>query len=499
MDLMSARTSIRQALLAALVALWCSACAATERDFDVVLAGGRVIDPETGLDAVRNVGIRGDSIVRIATEQLRGMRTIDVTGLVVAPGFIDLHQHSQDQAAYRTMALDGITTALDLENGVPDIRRFIEARRGRSPIHFGAAASHRAARMLAWNLPLPASLDGAEAGIPAPPPGSVTDDAASPARLDQILRALRDQLDAGALGIGMGLEYLPGTTRHEVIRVFELAARYGVPLFIHARSAGAREPGSSVEALNELIGAAAISGASLHIVHINSTCLRDAPVCLSMIAGARARGLDVTTEAYPYTAAMTVINSAFFSPGWRERRGIDYGDLELPETGERLTQQRFDMLHRGSEARRVLIHMNPDSVVDAIVADSLVAIASDGLTAHPRGAGSHARVLARYVRDQGTIGLHEAVRKMSLMPAQRLETALPDARRLGRLQPGSRADIVIFDAATIQDRATFRNSKETSAGVRYLLVAGTVVVDEGRVSEHVAPGIPVVRSASSRK
>lgn len=174
----------------------------------------------------------------------------------------------------------------------------------------------------------------------------------------------------------------------------------------------------NVEAVTEVIGAAAISGAALHIVHVNSTCMRDSPECLSMIAGARARGLDVTTEAYPYTAGMTFINSALFNPGWRKQRGLDYGDLELPESGERLTRERFEVLHTAPEPRLVLIHTNPDEVVEAIVADPLVAIASDGLKNHLRGAGTHARVLARYVRDQKRITMNDAIRKMSLMPAR---------------------------------------------------------------------------------
>jgi hypothetical protein len=283
-----------------------------------------------------------------------------------------------------------------------------------------------------------------------------------------------------------------------VIEVFRLAATLGNPVFVHVRSSGRIEPGSGVEAVTEVIGAAAISGAALHIVHVNSTCMRDSPECLSMIAGARARGLDVTTEAYPYTAGMTFINSALFNPGWRKQRGLDYGDLELPESGERLTRERFEVLHAAPEPRLVLIHTNPDEVVDAIIADPLVAIASDGLKDHPRGAGTHARVLARYVRDQKRITLNDAIRKMSLMPAQRLEKATPEAKRLGRLQQGAQADIVVFDPQTVQDRATFRAPTEASAGVRYLVVAGTVVVDEGRIVEGVAPGRAFVRTPKGR-
>ncbi len=275
---------------------------------------------------------------------------------------------------------------------------------------------------------------------------------------------------------------------HEVIEVARLAAAHGKPVFIHVRSSGRIEPGSGVEAVTEVIGAAAISGAAFHIVHLNSTCMSDSPLCLSMIAGARDRGLDVTTEAYPYTAGMTLINSALFNPGWRERRGLDYSDLELPESGERLTRERFEALHAAPEPRLILIHTNPDAVVDAVIAAPLVAIASDGVMSHPRGVGTHARVLARYVRDQKTITLNDAIRKMSLIPAQRLEKATADGKRIGRLQQGARADIVLFDPQAIQDRASFRAPTEASEGVRFLVVAGTLVVDEGRIVEGVGPG-----------
>ena len=357
------RKRLRTAALILSASCSLAACASAPESFDVVLKSGRVIDPETNLDGVRDVGIRGETIARISTEPLNGTRMIDARGLVVAPGFIDLHHHGQSQDAYRLMALDGVTTALELEVGVPDVRRFIDARRGRSPIHFGASASYLAARLLAWDAPLPVSILGPEAGI-IPQSGPATNEPASPERLGRILATLRSQLEAGALGVGIGLEYAPGATRHEVIEVSRLAAAHGNPVFVHVRSSGRIEPGSGVEAVTEVIGAAAISGAALHIVHLNSTCMSDSPLCLSMIAGARDRGLDVTTEAYPYTAGMTLINSALFNPGWREQRGLDYSDLELPESGERLTRERFEALHAAPEPRLILIHTNPEEVVD---------------------------------------------------------------------------------------------------------------------------------------
>src|SRR5215471_7491577 len=151
------------------------------------------------------------------------------------------------------------------------------------------------------------------------------------------MERLRYELDQGALGIGMGIAYTPGATRSEVIHMFRLAAEREVPVFTHVRSSGRLEPGSSIEAVSEVIAAAAITGASLQIVHINSSCMQDAPECLAMIAGARARGLDVSTEGYPYIPGMTYINSAVFNPGWQQRIGVSYDALQLPDSGERLT------------------------------------------------------------------------------------------------------------------------------------------------------------------
>jgi Amidohydrolase family len=241
-----------------------------------------------------------------------------------------------------------------------------------------------------------------------------------------------------------------------------------------------------------VIGAAAITGASLHIVHINSTCLRDSLECISLIEGARARGLDVTTEAYPYIAGMTAINSAVFDPGWRERQGIDYSNLVLPDTGEHLTKERFDELHNSSKPQWVLIFANTQEMVDAVIPNPLIMIASDGLEAHPRNAGTFARVLAQYVREKKTLTLMEALRKMTLMPAQMLERSTAAAHQKGRLQEGADADITVFDPETITDRSTFQKPMEPSVGVRYLLVGGTPLIDEGKLMPDVFPGRALV-------
>jgi N-acyl-D-aspartate/D-glutamate deacylase len=478
---------------------------ATAQQYDLVLEGGRVMDPETGLDGVRNVGIRDGKIVRISTETLSGKRVVHAAGLVVAPGFIDLHQHSQDMASQRVKALDGVTAALELEIGAPDVAQFLKSKEGHSLIHYGTSASYVAARAAVFGAPLPPEIVGAHTGAPEilPKSGPATDQPATPEQIEAIRQRLRAELDAGGLAVGMGIQYTPGATRLEVIDMFRLAAERGLPVYTHMRSAGRIEPGSSIEAVSEVIGAAAITGAALHIEHINSTCLRDSLECLAMVEGARARGLDVTTEAYPYIAGLTPINSALFNPGWREKLGIDYGDLVLPESGEHLTKERFDELHNSSKAPWVLVFANTQEIVDKVIPHPLVMIASDGAEGHPRNAGTYSRVLAQYVREKGTVTLMDAIRKMSFMPAEMLERSTPAARRKGRLQEGCDADIVVFDASTISDRSTFEKPMEPSVGVRYLVVGGMLVVDEGKLVSDVLPGRAIlgpgkVRSGLSR-
>lgn len=468
-------------LLLPLLFLGFSPICAVAQQYDLVIEGGRVIDPETGLDGVRNVGIRDGKIVRVSAESLNGRRVVHAGGLAVAPGFIDLHQHGQEMASQRVKALDGVTTALELELGVPDVAEFLKAKEGHSLINYGTSASHVAARALVFGAPLPA-------GEILPKSGPATDLPATTEQIEAMRARLRAEIDAGGLAIGMGIQYTPGATRLEVIDMFRLAAERRLPVYTHMRSAGRVEPGSAIESVSEVIGAAAITGAALHIVHINSTCLRDSLECLSMVEGARARGLDVTTEAYPYIAGMTAVNSALFNPGWREKLGIDYGDLVLPDTGEHLTKQRFDELHNSSATHWVLVFANTQEVVDSVIPHPLVMIASDGAEGHPRNAGTYSRVLAQYVRGKGTLTLMDAIRKMTLMPAEMLERSTPAGRLKGRLQEGCDADIVVFDANTISDRSTFEKPMEPSVGVRYLVVGGTVVVDAGKIVPDVFPG-----------
>ena len=460
------------ALLTALLLL--AAPAFSQAQYDLVLHNGRVIDPETSFDAIRDVGIRGGEVVAISEQQLSGKRVIDATGLVVAPGFIDLHQHDLSPEGMRLKAMDGVTTALELEIGPPDVTQFLKEHNGRSLLNYGTSASQPWARAVVMG-------QQSEPGQLIPPSGDATNKPATPEQIQRMQQRLRDQITAGGLGVGMGIQYTPGTSRTEIIEMFRVAAERNIPVFVHMR-------GDRVESVSEVIAAAAVSGAPLHIVHINSSCLREAPECLRMVAGARARGLDVTTEAYPYIAGMTQINSALFNPGWQEKIQATYSDIMIPGTGERLTKERFDELHASPKPQLVIIFNNSQTVVDGILENPLVMVASDGAPGHPRDAGTYGRFYNAYVRERQTVTLIEAIRKMSYMPAVRLEKSTPQARKKGRLQVGADADVVVFDPKTFKDQSTFEKPNVSSIGVRYLLVNGAVVVDSGKMVEDVNPG-----------
>jgi len=269
-----------------------------------------------------------------------------------------------------------------------------------------------------------------------------------------------------------------------------VAAERGVANYVHVRHGGAIEPGSGVGAVQEVLADAAGTGASLHIVHITSVCLRQTATCLNMIEGAKRRGVDVTTEAYPYTATQTRLESAIYDEGWQERFGITFKDLQWVATGERLTSETFARYRK--EGGSVIGHAIPEEVSRMAAATPWVMVASDGLIenglGHPRGAGTFARVLGVYVREQKALSLMDAIRKMSLLPAQRLEKVAPGMRGKGRIKVGADADLTIFDPATVIDRATFEKPAQYSEGIRHVLVGGVFVARDEKLVEDVKPG-----------
>lgn len=448
--------------------------------FDVVISGGRVMDPESGLDAVRNVGIRDGKIAEISEGPLEAKQVIDANRLVVAPGFIDLHEHGQEPRNYQFQAHDGVTTSLELEAGAADVSGWYAERDGKSLVNFGVSAGHIPIRMRVMNDP--------GKWLPT---GPAAHKAASPEQLRAIEQGVEAGLKAGALAVGMGINYTEAATHQEILEIFRVAAKYQAPVHVHVRFAGAGEPSTGLAAVEEVMAAAAATGAPLHVVHITSIGLGQTTQLMQLVEGAQHYGLDVTTECYPYVAASTALESALFDLGWQERMGITYKDLQWSKTGERLTSETFEKYRK--EGGAVVIYAIPEIAARAAVASPIVMIASDGMPitgakVHPRGQGTFSRVLGHYVREENALGLMTALRKMTLMPAQRLEKRAPDFRNKGRIRVGADADITMFDPATIIDKATFEDPLQYSAGISFVLVNGVPVLMNGKLVENVFPG-----------
>jgi N-acyl-D-aspartate/D-glutamate deacylase len=455
--------------------------AASAQQYDIVINNGRVMDPDTGLDAIRNVAIQDRKIVAVSTSPMQGKMVIDATGLVVAPGFIDLHSHGQDAENYRYKAMDGVTTALELERGVFPVAPWYAERVGKALINYGASSGH-----------IPVVMNVLHDTGTFLPRDHAISDTPTRAQQEEILADLDRGLREGGIGIGMGLAYTPTQSPANILRVFKLAAKWKEPIFVHMRTAGGLMPGV-VDSLQEMIADAAITGASVHIVHINSMSNNLTPLTLEMIHDAQARGLDVTTEAYPYIAGATRIESSVFNPGWQKQLDISYSDLQWVATGERLTEESFNRYRK--EGGSVILFTNTEEMVRKAMADPMVMIASDGLLrngqGHPRSAGTYARLLGNYVREQKVLPLMEAIRRASLAPAQRLEAFTPQMKHKGRLQVGADADLDIFDPATVIDKATFQKPAQYSEGFRYVLVGGIPVVRNGKLDESMMPGQPI--------
>ncbi len=447
--------------------------------YDVVILGGRVIDPASGLDGVRNVGIRAARVVTVTEAALSGRDTVDARGLIVAPGFIDMHAHGQDEENYRFNAMDGVTTALELEVGTGDVAAWYAERAGGTLVNHGVTVGH---------IPLRIRLmDDPSDWLPS---GPAVYRLADDEEIATLRAGIERGLAEGALGVGFGLQYTPGASRWEVLEMFRASSSYGAPAFVHLRHMGHVDPASSVVALQEVIAASALTGAPLHVHHVHSMGILATERLLAMVSEARAQGLDVTAEVYPYAAAMTSIESAILAPGWQEVLGADYGDLEWAETGERLTAETFYRYRE--QGGGVIMHFIPRAAKRAALTHPAVVVGSDGQlrdgVGHPRTAGTFARVLGRFVREEGLLDWSEAVRKMSTMPAQILEARAPDFARKGRAQEGADADIVVFDPASVIDRATFERPATFSEGMRHVLVNGVFVVRDGELRAGARPG-----------
>ncbi|MFF4777175.1 amidohydrolase family protein [Microtetraspora fusca] len=486
---------------------------------DLVLAGARVLDPETGHDAVANVGVTGATITAVSPGPLQGRETLDVSGLVLAPGWIDLHSHSHTIAGHRLQALDGVTTALDLEAGVAPVGESYDAAAAEGrPLNYGFSASWAQARMTAvGDLPPGGGLAAGLSHLGDP----AWQREATPRRLDALFELIRADLAAGALGIGLLVGYAPRVAPEEYLAVAGLAAEAGVPTYTHARDLVEQTPDIPIDGATEVTRAAAATGAHMHYCHVNSTSLRQVDRVLALIEHVRAEGARVSTEAYPYGAGMTGIGATFLAPELLGNRGMRPDSLVYAPTGERVADAaRLRELRAADPGGLVIVHfLDEDVPADVAVMDRALlgedtVIGSDAMpltwtggerpdpmawplppraVTHPRTAGTFSKVLRRYVRETGRLSLIEAVRRCSLLPARVLEESVPAMRRKGRVQTGCDADLVVFSPELVSDQATYADSTRPSTGYAHVLVGGRHVVRDGEPVLDALPGRAIRR------
>lgn len=458
-------TLIASVFLIGIVSLGGCAGPPPAASFDLVVANGRVMDPESRLDGVRHVGIRGGRIEAVSETPLQGTRVIDAAKHVVAPGFIDLHEHGQQEESYAMMVRDGVTSAFELEVGTGDVDAWYAARASGQIVNHGVAVGHIPARMKVLGDPgkglLPAGIGGS--GL------------ANDRQMAEMEAILREGIAQGAVAMGFGSAYTPGAPIGEIERMFRVAAAGGVSAHIHMRG--------GVDGLTETIAAARAAGAALHIVHVNSSGGDEIDAFLSLIRDAREAGQDVTTEAYPYGAGMTEIQSALYDD-WESWPDDRFARNQLVSTGERLTRATFGKARAAGGT--VITHGRSEAQTRVAVTSPLTMIASDGFIengrGHPRTSGTYAKVLGRYVREERAMGLMDALQQMTLDPARRLERRTPAMAAKGRIRVGADADLTIFDPVTVIDRATYEDASIPSAGIPFVIVGGQVVVDGGVVT-----------------
>jgi len=493
-------------------------------DYDVVINNGRVMDPETNFDGVRNVGIKDGKIVVITEKAIGGKETIDASGHVVAPGFIEGHQHATDPFSRKVNLRDGLTTQMDFEAGAGDIAKWYADAEGKTQSNYGMVVLATLARVSVLDGPEIAALGNDMGGLFSYTVGAAAAKAQKEGRkpgwsstlpnkeqMTRIMSYIDEGLRQGALGVGVPVGYMTtGMTQYELYKYQELAAKYGRITNGHVRFAGIRPPTEGQLGIQEMLANAMVLDAPFMASHLNSNM--DWEYTIPMINDAREkRGAKVWGEVYPYAAGSTIASTDILTESSMAQMGITYSNVSNLD-GTRWDKAMYEDVRKNDPGRAIVIYNNPPEDIAKWMAQPGVVVVSDGMaivdekleyypwdspyegkSVHPRSAGTRAKVL-RMVREDKNMSLMEAISKMSYLHAKYFDElgGISQFRTKGRVQVGADADIVVFNPDTVTDNSTYEPGKGAlpSTGIPYVLVNGVVVVKDS-VVQKVFPGKPI--------
>ncbi len=488
--------------------------------YDLVIKNGRVMDPETGLDAIRNVGVTDGTIVAITQEKIAGKETIDAKGLVVAPGFIDCHVHTVTLPfSQKVMIRDGVTTQLDLETGAHPVERFYGSLDGKSQANYGACVNAMGAREQTFNPKYDSPDGNMVTDILGTGEHSMVDakwNATVPntKQIKAISGYVEDGLKQGAIGVGVAVGYMTdGVTPDETSAWQRLAAKYGRATYVHGRYSSQMPPATGQMGFEEIIANAAIYGNGVYFHHMHQQALKGTIHALDLFDQASANGVPVIGEIYPYNYGASIVGADYLKPAnYKRNMGHGYNGITETATLKPLTKKRYDYLMKTDPATSIMFQGSTDGEWHKGLAHPSTVIGSDSfpltvsktgklardwdtpytaVQGHPRSAGTSATVL-RLVRDKKLLPLMRAVSKMTFMIADWLAAnGVPQMAYKGRIQLGADADFTIFDPKTVTDNSTMEKAGLPSTGIPYVVVNGTIVVKKSKVLKDVFPGKPV--------
>ena len=508
---MSKICTTRPIVTSLLVALGLTGAAltASAQDYDLVINNGRVMDPETSYDAVANVGIKNGRIVAITNEAISGKQSIDATGHVVAPGFIDTHFHWQAPLGYKIGLRDGLTSSMDIEEGCAGttLGAWYEERIGKTAVNFGCASSHELARAIVLDGLTDADVSqGPMSALETRKGSGWSSTQPSLEQGNEILRIIDEGLQDGGLGIGSTAGYMRnGVTTREMYEVQRVGARYGRHTAVHTRFTPDDATFENLGA-QEVIANALALNAPATINHYNNPGWKLTHELMSKL---RDQGFNIWGEIYPYAAGSTTLNAVFLKPeNWVEKLGHRYEDtMADAETGKFYTQESYEAGLKKNPTKEIILYKMPEEDAVRWLRLKGTTMASDAMNAepsfgpwdtplselgnmHPRGAG--ARAASVRLARENDIPLMQIMAILSYNAAKYLgDTGLKAMQERGRIQEGMIADIVVFHPEKFTDNATYQNGSLPSTGLKSVLVNGTVVLKDDSVIMDVFPGQPI--------